>query len=348
MHYYLGGWTTDRHGYRPTLDTEGDWSVVDLRPDAARRDGLCLFAAPERIGRDRGGLYLGDADEKLPLALHALLGNRLGVNLARRRWRWLVADLLTEHARTDGTRWRPLRPVTTLVGRTVARAWEIWLGGRLLHLPIPSGGAAYAEPFTGADNTSLAAATVTQTWTDVVAGWGVLSNQGYVSSSGAVAYARAAATSATDDTFASFTLITKTDAAPTDYSQVAPCVRFDGAANTSYMACRGQDTDTSFNLRKTVGGGRSQLNNFTTAIALPEVVRCDAAGSTISALINGVPLATVTDTSIPTGTQGGIYGFRPTVTESVVIDNWAFGDLIRGPRPIVGPGGAATFAAASR
>lgn len=338
MHYYLSGWTTDRHGFRPALDA-ADWAVIDLRPDPSRPDGLCLVGCDERPDRDDGAHYLGDdAGQRLPARTRGGFANRLGVELSQQRFRHAVAELLLEHARTDGTRWRPLR-----AGR---RGFEIWLRGLLWR--VPAGGAAYAEPFTGADNASLAAATVTQTWTDVVAGWGVASNQGYVSSSGAVAYARAAATSATSDAFTQFTLVTKTDNAPSDYSQVAPCVRFAAGANTSYMACRGQDTDTSFNLRKTVAGSRSTLNNLTTALALPEVVRVDASGSTINGLINGVPLVTVTDTDIPTGTQGGIYGFRPTGSQSVVIDNWSFGDLTRGPTPIVGPSGAAVFAAASR
>lgn len=339
MHYYLSGWAADRHGFRPALDAEG-WSVIDLRPDPTRRDGLCLVGCDERPGRDDGAYYLGDeAGDRLPAHTRGRFANRLGVGLGQHRFRHAVAELLLEHARTDGTRWRPLRP-----GR---HGFEIWLRGLLWR--VPAGAAAFAEPFTGSDNTALAAATVTQTWTDVIAGWGVASNQGYLSSSGDPAsYARAAATSATSDNFAQFTLVTKTDNGVIDFSHVGACVRFAAGANTSYMAVRGTFSADDFNLRKTVAGTRTTLYSFTTPLGLPETVRCDASGSTIQGVLNGVPRNAVTDTSIPTGTQGGIYGYRPSPSESVVIDDWAFGDLIKGTRPTMGPSSAAVFAAASR
>lgn len=337
MHYYLSGWTTDRHGYRPVLDTPG-WAVIDLRPDATRPDGLCLLATAERPGRDRGGMYLGEEPKgTLPARVASRLANMLGLNLAAHRFRSQVLELLTEHARTDGTRWRPLRP-----GRN---GWELHLGGLLWRAPRTAGGAAYAETFTGTDNTSIQAATINQTWTDVVAGWGVQSNQGYMSSSGAVAYARAAAASATSDTFTQFTLVTKTDDVG-DFSQAGACTRFAAAANTSYMATRGQDTANEFNLRKTEAGARSTLYFSTQSLALPEVVRCDASGSTINGLLGGVIVVAITDTSIPTGTQGGLYGYRPTGTQSVVIDNWSFGDLTKIAPPVIRPGAAVHHAAA--
>lgn len=339
MHYYLSDWAGDRQGFRPALDAAG-WSAIDLRPDPGRREGLCLVGCDERPDRDGGAQYLGDdAGERLPERTRGRFANRLGVGLGQTRFRHAVAELLLEHARTDGTRWRPLRPSL--------RGFEIHLRGLLWR--VPAGGAAYAEPFTGSDNTALASATVTQTWTDVIAGWGVSSNQGYLSSSGDPAsYARAAATSATSDNFAQFTLITKTDNGVIDFSHAGPCVRFASGANTSYMAVRGTFSADDFNIRKTVAGTRTTLAFFTTTLALPETVRTDAAGSTIQGVLNGVPRVSVTDTSIPTGTQGGIYGYRPSPSESVVIDDWAFGDLIKGTQPRVGPSGAAGFAAASR
>lgn len=331
MHYYLSGWTTDRHGFRPEADAES-WAVIDLRPDPTRREGLCLVGAPEPA---EGGYSLGDGADRLPPRTLGRLANRLGLNLAGRRFAHLAAELLIEHSRTDGTRWRPLR------SREIHLYNPLWR--------VPAGGAYYTEPFTGADNAALASATVTQTWADVIAGWGVSSNQGYLSSSGDPAsYARAAATSATSDNFAQFTLITKTDNGVIDFSHVGACARFASGANTSYMAVRGTFSADDFNLRKTVAGTRTTLYSFTTPLGLPETVRCDASGSTVQGVLNGVPRNAVTDTSIVTGTQGGIYGYRPSPSESVVIDDWAFGDLTKGTRPTMGPGGAAVFAAASR
>lgn len=346
MHYYLTRWAGDGTiaPYEPAAGLAGAaWSVIDLRPDPTRPDGVCLLATTERPSRTTDALHLGDDPaEALPVSVRGRLANALGLTLDRADLRRIILELLVDHARTDGGRWRPLHPLTC--GPNV---WEVHLGGLMWAVPRVAGGATHTETFTGADNLSIAAADVDLTWAVVDTGWSVNGNTAQIlAESTGTAYARAEHDVTTTNHYAQATYVSKVDGA--GIPQFAPCVRFSSSANTSYMACRGQDAATDLRLRKTVTGTRTNLASAATiTVALPEVIRTEADGSTIRGLINSTQHTTVTDTSITTGTRGGIYGFRPT-SGGVVLDGFSVGDIITvvtGTLNGVGPVATGTIAA---
>ncbi|MGH3942503.1 MAG: hypothetical protein ACRDTG_28545 [Pseudonocardiaceae bacterium] len=329
MHYYLSRWEGDgqRFPYQPAIGAAaeldgGAWSVIDLRPDPALAAGRALVACSVRAADESGGRYLGDdpaAD--LPALVRTRVANDLGLSLTKTDLRRVVVELLIDHSREDGTRWRPLRPLT----RLRSHAWEIHLGGPWWALPRIAGGSVHFETFTGGDNLSIAAADIDLTWAVVDTGWSVSGNTAsLLAESTGTAYARAEHNSDGADTYTEAMLTTKVDSG--DPAQFGPCVRFDPTANTNYFACRGQDTSTDFRLRKTTAGTRTNLTSAVTiALDLPELVRVEAEGSTIRGLLAGSTHLTVTDTSIATG-RGGIFGFRPD-GGTITIDNFEFGDL---------------------
>lgn len=352
LHYYLSPWAGDGRqvDYRPVIGAAAEeagaaWWCIDLRPNSTVTEGRALVACSARPGSTPGCRYLGeDPDTTLSAQGRRQLGNELSLTLTRPdpTLRRVVIELLADHGRRDGTRWRPLQPLTR-----GPRSWEVWLGGLLWSTPRVAGGATHTESFTGSNNT-IGAATIDLTWADVDSGWSVVANAAALTSDG-VAYARAQHDTASADTYAQATLITKVDVGA-DYAQFSPLTRFASGATTCYMACRGQDQTTDFRARKTEGGARSNLASaVTVAVSLPEVVRIEANGSTIRGLIDGTQHIAVTDTSIPAGTRGGIYGYRPSGGGAVTVDSFSCGDLstvITGALSAVAPLGAAQFSGA--
>lgn len=329
MHYYLSSWAPvtvagDRY-WEPRIGTAAavtgsQWWCVDLRPDPRMSAGWSLVACEQRPDTEIGSRYLGD-DPAAAIGSTVIrrLGNDLSLTLESSDIARIIVELLTDHARTDGTRWRPLQPRTS-----GPNAWEVHLGGLLWAVPRMSGGATYDDSFT-APNGLLYTAGTALTWTAVQEddGWAVVSNEASAtgSQSGFVAYARAEHDSASVDVFAQASIT----ALSGDNSQFGPCVRFDPVANTSYMAQRSPNSGGQIIIRKTVNGSRTNLtSSLAVALSLPETLRTEAEGSTIRALLNGVEQQAVTDTSIGGGTRGGLYAHRIT---AVTVDDFSFGDL---------------------
>lgn len=120
-HYYFTDYVAAplfQNAVRPRGAEQAGWSAVDFRPNVT---GTCLLAVPNRNDL-AGQLYVGsNPDAVLTSTMRRSVGDRFGVTLTATTLRAIVSELLTIHARTDGTRWRPVEPAQ---GRR-----EVWLHG---------------------------------------------------------------------------------------------------------------------------------------------------------------------------------------------------------------------------
>lgn len=325
MHYYLSPWVgtgIEDAGGAFCPPTGQQFSVIDWRPDSTVPDGWCLVAVAQRdedLGR-AGGVWLGDdLDDRVAggvllrrFGLNPKLGDRLSLRDA-------VADLFFSHATPvkDRTRWNGLGPTVGWRPR-----FEAWLGGeRILDLPVVSGGATYTDDFNTADTLTFGA---DLTWTEI-GSLEIYSNEAAATTSGgSIQRARAEHDCATSNNYAQVTLTLHINLSTDFYA--AAC-RYASAATTAYEALQGNGSATTGTvLRKVVTGTTTSLSTGTNSWALNDVLRCEASGSTISHKINGTTHLSVTDTSITTGTRGGlgIKSFSPTTLR---IDNFEMGDL---------------------
>lgn len=123
-------------GYRPkvtNIRNIGDWSVLDFRGPNGDDSGFCLLLSNTATQAIPGALVdLGD-DFKLTLSplVKAAIQNRLGVNLAESTLGRVAMEMLTSHARSDGTRCNPLVKEVRYRGDRMGRA-RVWLGGNKL------------------------------------------------------------------------------------------------------------------------------------------------------------------------------------------------------------------------
>lgn len=319
MRYYLSGWGLDAAGDFTPTGTEDmiGWSCIDFRPDSTVADGFCLVAVPDDITLAGGTQIAGGKTERLSAARKRAWANRVGLNLGGQSFDELALELLTVHATPDGdkTRWNRVRP-------TIANRTEIWLGGeKIVDIPAVSGGATYTDDFNTADTTTFGA---DLTWTEI-GSLEIYSNEAAATTSGtAIQRARAEHDCATSNNYAQVTLTLHINLS-TDFF-LAAC-RYDSATTTAYEATQGNGSATTGTvLRKVVTGTTTSLSTGTNSWALNDVLRSQATGSTISHKINGTTHLSVTDTSITTGTRGGlgIKSFSPTTLR---IDNFEVGDL---------------------
>ena len=104
---------------------------IDLRPDGTQAAGRGLLYLPVPSSDPRLDFLADQPTETLTVSRRTRLQNALSVTVSASRLDAIVMELLTVHARTDGTRWRPLRP-------TAHGDLEIWLGGlaRVAEAPL--------------------------------------------------------------------------------------------------------------------------------------------------------------------------------------------------------------------
>lgn len=113
---------------------------IDLRPDCTVATGFGILSLAAPSSDPRLTELCETPDEALSAARRRRFGNALGLTLLGARFHDLLAELLLIHARTDGSRWRPLLP-------TIHLRYEIWLGGwgRIFQQPLIAGGSSLAE-----------------------------------------------------------------------------------------------------------------------------------------------------------------------------------------------------------
>lgn len=314
MHYYLvpyvGKGTSD-DPYRPRgapLDGE-PWAGLDLRPDATSITGNGLLALPDRV-QALAGFHLGDEPYTRSEAVRQNISSRLGLSLRERSLAGIAGELMVEHAREDGTRWRPVQADASGIFR-------VHLGELVWQMRAVQGGADYAETFDKADSTILGPDLV---WTETAGTHlQVVSNRIRAGTAGTLGRARAAPSGANlmgANHYVELTNVALQTPTVND-NRISVCARYSTSAETYYIYRRRVDSaGTAFNdLQKSVAGAVTALGTGTaTAMVSGEGIRLVANGSQISGILYdpGVPLIspevkiTVTDTAIASGPNGGV------------------------------------------
>jgi hypothetical protein len=320
---YIGtGTTVDP--FRPSAQDE-TWTAIDLRPDPTVTTGFCLVSTAAPLGAlPAGTIDLGDGDT-LPVSVRNQLGNRLGVTLSAAKLSDIARELLMDHA--GGSRWKPL--ASRRVGDRYR--WEIHLGGLLWarELPVIGGGAATVSDDFNRANSS----TIGGSWVEDLADWSIFSNR--VTNSGAGdSELRYASALDSDDQYAQLR------ANGADFRTTAVFCRHPASSTrTYYMA--GVYGTASKELSKRVAGTFTSLASpvTTPTYTYPGTIRVEAAGSTVSGLWEGSQYSSVTDTSIASGPQTGIFIYN--AGSAATADDFVAGDI--GPFVGVQRQGAATL-----
>lgn len=337
MHYYLSTWVgtgTTEDPFRPAVAAEGvDWWVIDLRPDASRVEGRCLVACAARPASETAARYLGeDPAARLSNAILNRLGNDLSLSLAAADVTRVAVELLVDHAREDGTRWRPLRALTR-----GPNAWELRLGGLLWLVPRVAGGASFTETFTAADG-ALNTTDTDLSWS-VTTGTGLVVADNKASINTVTSTRRRGRAEVSADTVDHYCEAQVT-VPNLNYNDAAVCGRWAAAVNdTQYAATLLYDAGGhKQHLRKYVTGTETALTARTayTPGTFPKLLRLKCDGSTISWLIDGLEVGAVTDTSIDGvtvgGKRGGLTFWNSTsATAFPSLDDWVLGDLAAAP-----------------
>jgi hypothetical protein len=332
--YYLApyiGLGTDRNPFRPLGSDATDWTAIDLRPDPTVTAGWAFLAAAVSLP-DVGLMDLGEDPDDPSAARKLAVETALGLTLTGSSLRTIVPEVLIDHARTDGTRWRPLRPT--------GQRYDIHLGGLLYSQPALSGGSAFTETFDQTDSTTLGP---TLTWTETTGNLQTVSNACRCVDVNVVDEARAEHDVGSVDHFTRFTVSIFNTPASAE-NQADPLCRFAAAARTHYglRFRRGTTTTTSFLYRRVAGTVTNLTSGVTTTFSAGDARRVVIQGSTLSGFLNATQEQTVTDTVIPGGTRGGLKLVAGAATADVAVDNFEVGDL--GSRlflePIVIPGRA--------
>lgn len=317
-HFYLGSYVGSGAGldpFRPRGSDQPGWSAIDLRPDGSLVAGRCLVAVP--IRDDTIGDYFGDDPTRaIPAPIKRRLENALGITLSDSTIRGAVAEILMVHGRTDGTRWKPLRPERT------TRRYRIYLGGVLFDVPVIAGGVSISENWNCADSAGL---TCQLTWTEIEGtGWAIVTNRARVTAIDSIA--RAESDLDTDDHEVQATLV---DWIQTGIVSAEVLCRKDVTATLTFYLFQPRIDASVWRLFKAVNNSFTQLGaDATPAPAAGDVMKVRADGSSITGLVNGAAsIGPITDTAITANLRGGIRGFVNTGGDRADIDTWSAADL---------------------
>lgn len=330
MPYYLApyiGAGTNLDPFRPRGSDQPGWSAIDLRPDGSVLTGRCLLHLPIH-DPDIQLRRLADApDETLTLLSRSAWGTALGIVINQSVFREIVAEILTLHARTDGTRWKPLR-------RMVDGRMRLYLGG-LLHEWLPgSVGASIADTFDR-DDGDLDGSTTSDgqgTWVEFTeTTWAIVGNLARNTATGlAEAGARVNFNLASDDHKCEATLV-----AAISVSDHEGGVLFRKAADATetYYFWAAVGFNTRWTLFKIVANGRSTLGIYNVVNAAGDVMEGRADASTISGRVNGTVGVSVTDTEIVDNLQCGIYHKGSGGANTTDLNLWSAADLAAAVTP---------------
>ncbi len=331
MRFYLSSFIGDGsldNPFRPPFD---DFTIIDLRPPGSPA-GLCLVAIDNPPGvTPSGAIDLGeDLDGILPVPVKRRLGNDLSVTLDPDDLRGSVVELVILHGKEDGSRWRPLKA-------NHQGFHEVWLGERIYHAPTPQL-TVITESFNRADAAGLGP---DLTWVTVGgwsgARWATEANEARKTNTGGGLNTKGADSDlATDDHYAEW-LITKLDAAGAANRSVAQ-TRIPGATHndTGYQARIDRTTAPSYEVRldRMDNGSRTEIAApVAITPTLSYILRCEADGSTIRAIVEGTTERSVTDTNITGNLQTGVSGTVRTL-DDVRQDLFEAGDLAAPPATV--------------
>lgn len=110
------------------------------------------------------------------------------------------------------------------------------------------------------------------------------------------------------------------------FDKAGPAVRCSvgTGGNAYFFRHDGQASDNDNGLKKLVNGVLTNLALYNVAIAVNDVVRLEAIGTTIKVYRNGTEIISVTDTSLASGQPGGYYFFDNS--NATAIDNFSATD----------------------
>jgi hypothetical protein len=346
---------TDANPFRSTgFGTTANQSCIDLRADSTVATGRMLCAAdslPAGGGINQLASTFGDT---VTAPRKAAIEAALGITLTASNILDVIAEVLTTHARLDGTRWKPLRAGRDgkykiyLGGQQAAWQQTAWLwdewrirdnglvadatnyGLEILE-PALAWATAIAEDFNCSDSASL---TCDLTWTETSGTeWAIASNQAVVTGLTGVQQkaARADSTLAGDDHWAQVELV----AATADNSGTVRCGPLARKANNgtatfySFLANHVNSAFTQYETAKRVSGTFTSLATDGTDPIAGQTMRAYIDGSSLSGYVNGVlRVGPTTDTDITGNTYTGIaYSANNNTTQSCTLDNFSAGDI---------------------
>ena len=178
---------------------------------------------------------------------------------------------------------------------------------------------------TVSDNFNRAdAGTLGASWTALVGGWAIVSNQAECNDDdgGTGYYARYDTDVGSSDMYAE--VVTNSTQANAS-SNTGPAVRMRAAANTSYQFPTNLNDSCSF--WRINAGAETQIGTFTTPIAAGDTIRLEAVGRTFRFKVNGVIVNLLQDTNITDGQRGGMNGYNNVGTDVVRTDNFVAGPM---------------------
>lgn len=309
------GTGTRKDPFRPRA-AEGNWSAVDLRPDASVVDGFALLHHPSTSSDPLLRAIGSNKNEARSRAMEISLGNVLGKTFdgKNRSIADLVGDLLIAPPSVKG--WNPLQPARLQNG---SRILEVWLNGEQWFLqPVLAGGSSVTDNFNRANENPLAAP-----WTKAGVGntFTLTSNQLTATGSPSDSAYYYAAAAATADQYSEIQAITL----PTN-SDWGSGVRISGTGAIDgyfFLYYSGAGARTFF---KNVAGTFTQLSGSIDTDTAGDYVKSVVSGSTLTQYRDTFTTpttsrSTVTDTSITTG-QPGVFQFEV----NGAFDNFRGGD----------------------
>lgn len=186
-----------------------------------------------------------------------------------------------------------------------------------------------SESFNKADSTTLGPDLA---WTEVVGNAEVLGNRFHNVTVAGVVAARCNTDLGTADHYAQAIISTLTRSS---FAAGELSIRFANAADTRYtfvILKTSAHPAGAWAIDKTVAGVNTGLVAETAYTwAANDVVKFQASGSTLKGYINGVEVASFTDTSIATGTKVGLGGYRDVSGDDFTWDSFEAGDLLTPP-----------------
>lgn len=162
------------------------------------------------------------------------------------------------------------------------------------------------------------------TWTVTAGGVGVVSNQAIPQNASVFNSARAESDLSSSNHYAQVTLTELGNG----ITHFGPAARYSSSAVTCYRAIE-YGADNNMYLSKIVAGTETHLGNVAITPSIPEPIKIECNGSTITAYQNGVSRVSLTDTSITTGIRTGLHGYGIGVTAPTV-DSFVAADLAAG------------------
>lgn len=319
----LLGVGTDADPFRPPVVQPGS-GFIDLRADSTQPGrGLLYLPTPVSLP---GLQRIADELDHIPeQAERAVLGARFGVVPQALRANEVIAELLLDHGRNDGTRWKPLRP------SKVRQQYEIFLGnsGRIWSKAqfVPPSTTSFTE--TWPTDSSTLSSGQDQPWTETDNNLSVSSGVlRPLTFSALINRARCDTVLDTDDHehYATFICATRDSNQRRGDLQV----RFDTASTTFYQAAARRDSDGDLRyLQKVVSGTITDLGTNTTDPGTGVVLYCSADGSTITMKLGGTIIHEVTDTAITGHVRVGVALRQDTDAGAYVgFDNHTAADLV--------------------